>query len=212
MTDDLDRLLVALGNVREDDCGNNELCADALIMLAELRLNLRLTRKRLDVALSRATAAEEGRQDAMAALVQARSCCWPEKWNAPMTDDLTRYEPFAAMVDKTRGSGMRWIGQMREKDTGKWVRLDDVALLRMQADGTRQELAKVRAKLAIYEGGWSARMVEIFARAHDREEAAQMGEPDPWSIDNDDEEWKRDRLACVRVGLDALTRWSEAND
>jgi len=124
-----------------------------------------------------------------------------------MTDDLTRYEPFAVMVDKTRGSGVRWIGQMREKDTGKWVRLDDVALLRMQADETRRALAEARAKLAIYEGGWSARMVEIFARAHDREEAAQIGEPDPWSIDNEDDEWKRDRLACVRVGLDALIRW-----
>jgi len=40
--------------------------------LAELRLNLRLTRKRLDAALSRATAAEEGRCEAMAALIQAR--------------------------------------------------------------------------------------------------------------------------------------------
>jgi len=55
-------------------------------------------------------------------------------------------------------------------------------------------------------------MVEIFARAHDREEAAQMGEPDPWSIDNDDEEWKRDRLACVRAGLGAVVlAWIKAN-
>jgi len=79
MTDDLERFEAALSNAREDDYGNDELCMEAAMRLAELRLNLRLTRKRLDAALSRAAAAEEGRQDAMATLVQARSRCWPDK-------------------------------------------------------------------------------------------------------------------------------------
>jgi hypothetical protein len=118
-----------------------------------------------------------------------------------MSDDLERFAPFAEQTDK----GFR--GVMRQRDTGKWVRLDDVALLRMQAEHLRQELAATRAKLAIHDGGWSENMVRVFAHAHDREEAAQMGEPDPWSLDNEDDEWKRDRLACVRVGLDALIRW-----
>jgi len=72
MSDDLDTLIKALSCVREDDCGNNELCADALLALGEMRLNLRLMRKRLDHALDRASVAESGRQEAMAALVEAR--------------------------------------------------------------------------------------------------------------------------------------------
>ena len=66
------RLEAALSNAREDDCGNDELCMEAAMRLAELRLNLRLMRRRLDAALDRAAAAEEGRQEAMAALVEAR--------------------------------------------------------------------------------------------------------------------------------------------
>lgn len=124
-----------------------------------------------------------------------------------MTDDLERFDPYAEQTDK----GYR--GKMRPRETGKWVRVDDVALLRMQAEHLRQELAATRAKLAAYDGGWNESMVRTFARAHDREEAAQIGEPDPWSLPEarDDEEWQRERLAAVRCGLDAVIRWRAEN-
>ncbi|MFC3568375.1 hypothetical protein [Paracoccus simplex] len=47
---------------------------------------------------------------------------------------------------------------------------------------------------------------EALARAYDREDAAQRGEPDPWSIGTEDEPgWVADRIACARAGLAALT-------
>lgn len=53
--------------------------------------------------------------------------------------------------------------------------------------------------------GWC----RTFAEAYDREDAAQRGEPNPWNIDDPGdiggaEEWRRDRIACVRAGLDAV--------
>lgn len=126
-----------------------------------------------------------------------------------MTDDLKRYAPQAKLVPKTRGSGDRYIGVMSEHPTGQWVRLDDVGLLRMQAEHLRQELAIARGKLAVYDGGWTERMCRVFVRAHDREESAQIGECDPWATSeaNDDIAWQHGRVACVRAGLDALIRW-----
>ncbi|SFX49248.1 hypothetical protein SAMN04244548_01227 [Paracoccus pantotrophus] len=47
---------------------------------------------------------------------------------------------------------------------------------------------------------------EALARAYDREDAAQRGEPDPWSIGIEEEpEWVAGRIACARAGLAALT-------
>lgn len=126
-----------------------------------------------------------------------------------MTDDLQRFDPFAEQTDR----GYR--GSMRPRETGKWVRLDDVALLRMQADHLRRELAAERAKVAMFRGGWSEDVCRVFARGHDREEAAQMGEPDPWSTPEAqaDPEWQRERIACVRAGCGAVARhrytWGE---
>lgn len=68
----LERLRQNLANAREDDCGNDRLCADAALKISEMRLNIRLMRRRLDAALDRAIAAEDGRREAMAALVEAR--------------------------------------------------------------------------------------------------------------------------------------------
>jgi len=45
---------------------------------------------------------------------------------------------------------------------------------------------------------------EIIARAYDREEAAQMGEPSPWSIDDKDPDWVDGRLHCGRAAIAAL--------
>lgn len=129
-----------------------------------------------------------------------------------MTDDLERFDPYAEPTPR----GYR--GTMRPRGTGKWVRLDDVALLRMQADHLRRELANERAKVAFYKNGWSETMCRAFAQGHDREEAAQMGEPDPWNVPDvgADAEWEADRIACVRAGLGAVAlhvaRGNQRND
>lgn len=57
--------------------------------------------------------------------------------------DIERWEPFAELVEKTRGSGYRYVGRMRQSETGKWVRLDDVASLRLQVANLRQQLAEL---------------------------------------------------------------------
>lgn len=51
---------------------------------------------------------------------------------------------------------------------------------------------------------WSDEMCREFARAYDREDAAQRGEPDPWLDDpNEAFRWAESRVACVRAGLKA---------
>lgn len=52
-------------------------------------------------------------------------------------------------------------------------------------------------------------IAEILARAYDREEAAQMGEPDPWKdIEPDilvpDAEFVQDRIGCAEAAIEAL--------
>lgn len=50
----------------------------------------------------------------------------------------------------------------------------------------------------------SGKAVEAAARAHDAEDAAQRGEPDPWSIEGDDfTEFRSDRIASMRAALSA---------
>lgn len=44
---------------------------------------------------------------------------------------------------------------------------------------------------------------EIIARAYDREQAAQMGEPDPWQDNTDDPQWQ-DSLGCAEAAVDAI--------
>jgi hypothetical protein len=44
---------------------------------------------------------------------------------------------------------------------------------------------------------------EIIARAYDREQAAQMGEPDPWADGTDHPEWSGS-LACAHEAIAAL--------
>lgn len=72
VTDPFEDVEVRLNNAPQDDCGNDRLCSEAAMEIAQLRLNNRLARRRLDVALDRAAAAENGRQEAMGALVEAR--------------------------------------------------------------------------------------------------------------------------------------------
>lgn len=45
-------------------------------------------------------------------------------------------------------------------------------------------------------------IAEIIARAYDREQAAQMGEPDPWMYP--DEEAEAESIACASAALAAL--------
>ncbi|MER9176685.1 hypothetical protein NKH72_24290 [Mesorhizobium sp. M0955] len=51
-----------------------------------------------------------------------------------------------------------------------------------------------------------AEALEALARAYDREDASQRGEPDPWEYDdgNEDERlWRAERMACAEVGARA---------
>lgn len=57
-----------------------------------------------------------------------------------MSDDIARWEPFAELVQKTRGNGVRYVGRMRPSENGKWVRLDDVATLRLDCANLREQL------------------------------------------------------------------------
>jgi len=45
--------------------------------------------------------------------------------------------------------------------------------------------------------------LEALARAFDKEDAAQRGEPDPWKDAEDDAEWVSERLACAHVAAEA---------
>lgn len=46
--------------------------------------------------------------------------------------------------------------------------------------------------------------VEAAARAHDAEDAAQRGEPDPWDMEGDDfNEFRADRMSAIRAALEA---------
>lgn len=48
-------------------------------------------------------------------------------------------------------------------------------------------------------------MLERMARAHDREEAAQRGEPDPWAEAGEDfEQFRDERIACFVEALKAF--------
>lgn len=45
--------------------------------------------------------------------------------------------------------------------------------------------------------------LKALARAYDREDASQRGEPDPWDSAVGDAEWEQERLACAQVGATA---------
>ena len=64
-----------------------------------------------------------------------------------MTDDLKRFAPFAEPTPK----GYRGI--MRERDTGKWVRFEDVATLRTRIEVLEAENARYREALQNIEDG-----------------------------------------------------------
>lgn len=52
----------------------------------------------------------------------------------------------------------------------------------------------------------SPEALEALARAYDREDASQRGEPDPWDYDDGNEAerlWRAERIACAQVGLAA---------
>lgn len=50
----------------------------------------------------------------------------------------------------------------------------------------------------------SDKAVEAAARAHDAEDAAQRGEPDPWSIEGEDfKEFRASRIVAMRAALQA---------
>ncbi len=52
------------------------------------------------------------------------------------------------------------------------------------------------------EGEWWFTFAEALARGYDREDAAQHGEPDPWSPEfPQDEHWERSRRICAFAGI-----------
>ena len=57
---------------------------------------------------------------------------------------------------------------------------------------------------------------EAFARAHDRENAAQIGMPSPWDVPyidpQQEAEWRAERLAAVRAGLEAVPVLAHAQE
>ncbi|TPM53233.1 hypothetical protein FJ959_22130 [Mesorhizobium sp. B2-2-4] len=52
--------------------------------------------------------------------------------------------------------------------------------------------------------------LELLARAFDKEDASQRGEPDPWLDGGDDAEWVSERLACAQVAIRAYLAASRA--
>jgi hypothetical protein len=56
----------------------------------------------------------------------------------------------------------------------------------------------------------NAAAIEALARAYDREDASQRGEPDPWDDGKDDAAWVAERLACAQAGFAALSASQEA--
>lgn len=68
--------------------------------------------------------------------------------------------------------------------------------------------------------GADIKALEAFARAYDKEDAAQMGEPDPWAETYEDPAdeatWRAERIACAEVAarplLDALASAIAARD
>ncbi len=52
------------------------------------------------------------------------------------------------------------------------------------------------------EGEWWFAFAEALAHGYDREDAAQRGEPDPWSPEfPQDEQWERSRRICAFAGI-----------
>ena len=41
-------------------------------------------------------------------------------------------------------------------------------------------------------------------KAHDKEQAAQMGEPSPWDNVEEDPDWEMDRIAAMRCAVEAV--------
>ncbi|OBQ68944.1 hypothetical protein EFV37_29340 [Mesorhizobium loti] len=47
--------------------------------------------------------------------------------------------------------------------------------------------------------------LEALARAYDREDASQRGEPDPWDDGAEDPIWRAERLACAKAAMQAIS-------
>lgn len=124
-----------------------------------------------------------------------------------MTDDLKRYMPQAKLAPKTRGPGYRYIGVMNDHPEGKWVRLEDVALLRIQA-------ADYRARAEAAEAS-DAESMAMYRRARDRAKAAEA-EVERLRLTPNDLYYLRaiDRrmreISDALEGIDALTIGGEA--
>lgn len=48
--------------------------------------------------------------------------------------------------------------------------------------------------------------LEAIARAYDKEDATQRGEPDPWRHEGPDTWWFDERLHCAKAAIEALEK------
>jgi len=67
----------------------------------------------------------------------------------------------------------------------------------------REENARLRDTVRDH---WDDDLCRLFAEGFDREDSAQRGEPNPWTLDDegdigDGANWQAERIACVRAGL-----------
>lgn len=88
----------------------------------------------------------------------------------------------------------------------------------IRADVAEGQKIKSRAlSEALISGKWTDEMCRAFAEGHDREEAAQRGEPNPWNLDDagdigDADGWRAERVACVRAGLAEVVKATLTSD
>lgn len=94
-----------------------------------------------------------------------------------------------------------WIGQ---KITAKSIRRSTEMPATPSSAGTVSVEAAARVLLDDHSA------LERIARAYDREDAALIGEPDPWLVDDKNLDWEADRVSCARAALRALA-WERAD-
>lgn len=97
---------------------------------------------------------------------------------------------------------------MRERVYPRWIQAG-----RMTAEKADQEIRIMMGVRDLLERLREppADMVEAMARAHDKEDAAQRGEPSPWDFkgaeEGDDAAFRDERIASMRQALTAMTKF-----
>jgi hypothetical protein len=93
---------------------------------------------------------------------------------------------------------------VKDWSEGSWSKNDDSGV-----EYTRTDLVRAQIEAAVkraLEGAADAQILRWIAEGYDKEDAALIGEPDPWALDDagdigDAETWQAERIACARRGL-----------